>query len=165
MLITSICSLQKMWEVPLFLFSPDFMEVELGCSLSQLRKQPKFWGQIPLTTANETPGFPWFWRKLRALSAFSFFPLECKLPSAGPATSRGILSPSGSQWKVLKVPGLVQPIPRMGIPTSLGNSSDGGAEAEPGEGTQRAPKIHPSGCEQIPRTALEGNAHFSILMG
>lgn len=60
-------------------------------------------GQIPFAAANPIPGFPCFWRKLGALSAFSLFPLECKVPSADPsALSRGILSTSGSQWKVLK---------------------------------------------------------------
>lgn len=39
-------------------------------------------GQIPCAAANEIPGFPCL---LRAPSAFSLLPLECKLPSAHPA--------------------------------------------------------------------------------
>lgn len=42
-------------------------------------------GQIPCAAANEIPGFPCLLRKLRAPSAFSLLPLECKLPSADPA--------------------------------------------------------------------------------
>lgn len=97
-------------------------------------------GQIPCAAANEIPGFPCSLRKLGAPSVFPFpSGVQSPLCRPGPAIPEGsfpFLAPS-SQWKVR---GLVQPIPRMGIPTFLGNNSEDGSRGslwnEPGEGPQ-----------------------------